>query len=138
MKLWKLIDGASIYLKIQCKYIKPNGNTNIKKHGKKKKYQVFNLFLHYRDINLNYLRKRRRHWKLVSPFSKGWNSISNFVPLSPSILHADTRNFITPHNKTTNKYTQSTVSTRRENNETSASDDDGWNIESYESIFSSS
>lgn len=37
MKLWKLIDGASIYLKIQCKYIKPNGNTNIKKHGKKKK-----------------------------------------------------------------------------------------------------
>lgn len=34
MKLWKLIDSASIYLKVQCKYVKHNGNTNIK-HGKK-------------------------------------------------------------------------------------------------------
>lgn len=44
MKLWKLIDGASIYLKIQCKYIKPNGNTNIKKHGKKKNIKYSTSF----------------------------------------------------------------------------------------------
>lgn len=94
MKLWKLIDSASIYLKVQCKYVKHNGNTNIK-HGKKNiKYRSFSI-IHYRDINLNYFRKRRRFSKLF-PFSKGWNSISNFVPLSPSILHADTRNFIIP------------------------------------------
>lgn len=113
------------------------------KRGEKKNIDYSTSPPFSRDINLNFtlyftLREKEEDDQELVDFLQ---TIKFNFEFRSTVSHSScTRNFITPsYNKTTNKYARSTTCRPvARSNEASASGDDGWNIESYESISSSS